>query len=473
MGLFDFLKRRKTRSAKKFSDMSRIEFLLHLLHEDLEKPHKEYGDLTWVGLVEEKLSENITSWDAGDIGSHVQKYFELSNLYWGQGELERAQTYMLKASERHQRYHTLFSENDLDINHYRGMGNAKAAACLLGTEFEALPGYENDDIGYLPWFRETIIDYCLGTHDFDVASWQASEDKWLKNRAPKFILAEFDVYIKTLTGQYETTEDMFAAHEKMFKGRGKRKYANSDTIDGYFDNELIIDYIFACILKRIGWEGRYRHSWPNTNGYESIPETTREPDSYLKVIAAPEPEVIADTGIIADTQKARRYIDHHLKDQKFEGDQFYSAEREIKNRSKVSGVLKKMGWVKDPATLELMRAYRRDNVLNETTHIVLCDPVENSFSRLDNWTHSLSTEFGLHEDFIALAISEDRSDFMDPQGSWYVYWKKDKQVYAVDRDVWHDAEQATKDARLGLTAWPSYTSFVAWWVSEHLKSEFL
>ena len=62
---------------------------------------------------------------------------------------------------------------------------------------------------------------------------------------------------------------------------------------------------------------------------------------------------------------------------------------------------------------------------------------------------------------------------MDPQGSWYVYWKKDKQVYAVDRDVWHDAEQATKDARLGLTAWPSYTSFVAWWVSEHLKSKFL
>ena len=53
----------------------------------------------------------------------------------------------------------------------------------------------------------------------------------------------------------------------------------------------------------------------------------------------------------------------------------------------------------------------------------------------------------------------------EPQGLWYVLWVKDRRVYAVDREDWHNPVRATADARPGMTVWPSYVSFVAWWVS--------
>ena len=474
MGLFDFFKHRsaKTKTVDKYNSMSRIEYLMNIHHENMEKSHEAYGDITFVELVERQFSEGETELAASNVGTQVCEYFELANLYWGQGDLEKAKNYLTKTLERHQRFVDACSEYDLEIGHYHGMENAKAASCLLEMEYLSLDNSEALENDCEPWYRETILDYCVDDRDFEVATWQAAEDAWVKNRFPKYRLAEFDVYIKALTGQYETTKDMLDAHEKMFKGRGKRKNADSYTIDGYDDNELIIDYIFASILKRIGWEGRYRHSWPNTDSYNSTPETTREPDRYLKIIAASSPEADPNTSIIIDTQKARRYIDHHLKNQLFERGEYYSAERTSKTRSKVSGALRDLGLVKDPATLDLMRTYQMDHVLNETTHIFLCDPVEKAAAQLKRWTNSLTAEFNLHPDFIAIVGSEEKSDYLDPQGSWYVYWKKDKQIYAVERDDWYDPVKATKDAKLGLTLWPSYTSFVAWWVSEHLKSEF-
>lgn len=473
MGLFDFLKRRKSGAANTISkrdSMSRIEYLMDLGHSRMEEPVDSWGGLDFPQLVEQQLSDGKIDLAFRNLGSQVAEYFRLANLYWGQGDLETALSYLEKTLERHEKISVLSIELNLDQWSYREGEHGKAAAYLLNNRVVDSKA-SNNNIGYQPWFVETLLDYCLNSAEFDEASWQAAEDEWTKNRFPKYKLAEFSVYIKALTGQYESGEELLAAHETMFKGRAKRKNTDSDLLEGYYDNELIIDYIFACILKRIGWEGRYRHSWPNTDRYDSIPETQREPDSYLKIIAAPVPKSDPDTGIISDTQEARRYIDHRLKVQRLEGEELFSAERPVKSRGKVSGALRDLGWVKDPATLDLMRTYRVDNVLNESTHIALCDPVD-GYMRLKSWGESLSDEFDLHSDFIALAGSEEKSDYMDPQGYWYVYWKKDKKIYAVERDDWHDPVRATKDARLGLTLWPSYTSFVAWWVSEHIQSEF-
>ena len=117
-----------------------------------------------------------------------------------------------------------------------------------------------------------------------------------------------------------------------------------------------------------------------------------------------------------------------------------------------------------------MQTYRMDHILNDRTHICLCDPVRRASVNLGEWTKLLSDDFALHPDFIAIAGSEDKRDYRNPQGAWYVYWKKDKKVYAVQRDEWDRPEVATAGARLGLNLWPSYTSFVAWWTSEHLQS---
>lgn len=472
MSIFDFLKCRNTKKVSvidKRDQISRVEYLLGLSHERMEEPVESWGGLKFVELVEQQLDEGKTELAFSNLGTHVNEYFRLAILYWGQGSIEKARLYLNKTLERHEKLLAVSSRTKSNRWPHHANRSAKTATYLLGSK-DTVFRNEKNKIGYLPWFSETILDYCLGEDDFDETSWQYAEDKWIKNRFPKYKLAEFDVYIKALTGQYQTSADMLEAHEKMFKGRARRKVADSDLLDGYFDNELIIDFIFACILKRIGWKGRYRHSWPQTESYDSSPETYSEPDKYLKIIPASKPKIDAKIGIIIDTQKARRYIDHHLKTQLFEGEEFYSAERPEKTRSKVSGALRDIGWIKDPTSLDLMRAYRMDHVLNDNTHIFLCDPVE--LLTFKNWTKNLTDEFGLHPDFIAIAGSEEKTDYMDPQGSWYIYSKKDKQIYAVERDDWHNPDIATKDARLGINLWPSYTSFVAWWVSEHLHREF-
>jgi hypothetical protein len=175
------------------------------------------------------------------------------------------------------------------------------------------------------------------------------------------------------------------------------------------------------------------------------------------------------TGIIADPQAARRFIDGHVMEQRdhWEGT-FHDPVRPAKDVGKVAKALKALGWDKDATTLDLMRTYRMDAILNDSTHVFLSDPVGDRFVGMANWTQLLSDEFGLHPDFIPVAESEEKSDYLDPQGAWYVFWKKDKRIYAVQREDWDRPEVATANARPGKEQWPSYVSFVAWWVAEHM-----
>jgi hypothetical protein len=472
MGIFDFLKRsgdKLFQRAAERSKMSRIDYLLHVTHDQLEGPHEAYGGGTFLDLVEKQLDEGKVDLAIWNISNQVKDCFELANLYWGQGDLIRAESYMRQTLERHERLVQACAQHNVPRQSYFGIECAKCAACLLGIEVEDFARTESFEPGYEPWFKDTLLSYCLGSHDFDLDAWQKSAIEWKKNRHPKYRLEEFSVYVKALTGQYGSTQEMLAAHEKMFLGRTKRS-PDSGLLDGYQDNELIIDFIFAAILKRIGWEGSYRHSWPNTLGIGSKAETSRQPDRYLGVITAPESEPDSETGIIADLLAARRFVDIHLKDQKDDEGRPCVADRPSKERNKIARVLNKLGWTSDAATLDLMQAYRTDRIWNSRTHLFLCDPLDGPM-KLESWTKLLADDFGLHADFIAIAGSEERADYSDPQGSWYVYWKKDGKIYAVERDEWAKPEVAIENARLGVNLWPSYTSFVAWWVSEHLKSQ--
>jgi len=476
MGLFDYFSREKRmeRARKARRDtMSRVEFLLDIRHEQLEAPHDVWDGLTFYELVEQQLGEGNLDLAMSNFGGQIQDCFEIAILNWGQGDLERAEAYLRKALERHERRCTAAAEHGWahPPNHLSAEAYTKVAAVLLGTPLQGAAPLSAFEAGYQPWFDNVLLDACLGDDDFDLGAWHAAEDTWLKRRFPKTKLKETEVYLKALTGGFASDADMLAAHEKMFTARAGKNYQGGH-VEGYTDNELMIDYVFAAILKRIGWEGTYRHSWPGTCPVGTPAVTTQASHRHLRVIAPPPPAPDAQTGIIADPQAARRFIDTHVSDQRDKwANEFHDPARPAKDVGKVAGALKALGWKADAATLDLMRAYRMDAILNDSTHVFLSDPVGDRFIGMKNWNQLLAEEFGLHPDFIAVAESEEKSDYRDPQGAWYVYWKKDKRIYSVQREEWDRPEVATANARPGKEVWPSYVSFVAWWVAEHLAFE--
>ncbi len=447
--------------------MPRIDYLLKINHDQLEAKEKAYGGLNFLQLIERQLDEGQTDLAIFNISSQVRICFELANLYWGQSEMARAEAYLRQTVERHDRMVRACAALGIARPSYHGLELAKCAACLLEIEVEDLTRTEAFEPGYEPWFKDVLMSLCIGTHAFDAATWQANVDTWTRRRFPKYRIAEFDFYLTALTGGFASVEAMFDAHRRLVAGRAKRSNADWGLIDGYQDNALIVDHLFAAVLKRIGWEGQYRHSWPQTDAADSPARTTRQPDAFVATIAVDA--VADDAGIIADAQAARRFIDQHVASQRDEEGTPLDAIRPAKERGKVAAALKALGWMDDAESLALVRDYRMGRVLNDSTHLDLCDPVFGETVRLGDWTRLLRDEFGLHPDFIAVAGSEDRRDYRDPQGSWYVRWKVDGNIYAVQRDDWDRPEVATRDARMGLTRWPSYASFVAWWVAEHRR----
>jgi hypothetical protein len=445
---------------------NRIAFLLEIYHDRVEGKVEAWGGLDKAGLIERQIAEGDAPMATMNLGGHVRSYFHLAGLYWGQGDIAKARHYLEKALERHERMVAYCDiRGPLWPSEYSDESDVRIAACLLDRSIVRAPRRPRDEPDRYPSFKAILLDAIADDAPIDMARWQDWEDSTVRNRWPKFQVGEAQFYRRALTGEFADGAALLAAHEALWKSKAGKTF-EPGWFDGYDDNDLIIDALFAAILKQIGWEGRYRHSWPETLPYVSAPETVREPDRFVRATAAPIPAPAADTGVIADPLEARRFLDHHLAGQTEDEGQPFSAARPAKESGKVAAAMKELGWTRDPAALDLMRAYRMDRVLTRRSHLSLCDPVGRGPATLKGWTEAMTQDFGLHPEFLAIAESEERSDYMDPQGLWYVLWTKNRKVYAVDRDQWHDPALAIKDAREGLTVWPSYVSFVAWWVSD-------
>ncbi|MBU7580226.1 MAG: hypothetical protein KAF27_07105 [Porphyrobacter sp.] len=442
---------------------SRIAHLLEIYHDRVEAKVDAWDGLDKAGLIERQIAQGDAPMATMNLGGHVRNYFALAGLYWGQGDIEQARHYLGKAVDRHERMVDYCAvRGPVWPAEYSDESDVRIAAYLLDRPIMPVPRRPREEPDLYPSFKPILLDSMTGDTPLDMARWQDWEDSTVRNRWPKFQVAEAQFYRRALMGEFAEGAALLAAHEALWKSKAGKTF-EPGWFDGYDDNDLIIDTLFAAILKRIGWEGHYRHSWPATLPYVSTPETTREPDRFIAAAAAPLPAPSADTGLIADPQAARRFLDHHLAVQVDDEGQPFSAARPVKEAGKVAAALKELGWTRDPTALDLMRAYRMDHVLTRRTHLTPCDPVA-SFVTLKGWTQAMTQEFGLHPDLLAIAQSEERADYSDPQGLWYVLWVKDRKVYAVDREDWHDPKLATKGAKAGLTMWPSYVSFVAWWV---------
>lgn len=444
---------------------SRIAYLLEIYHDWVEAKVDAWDGLDKAGLIERQIAAGDASMATMNLAGHVRNCFALGGLYWGQGDIDRAQHYLGKALDSHARMVAYCAERGpLWPMEYSDEADVRIAGLLLDRPVARVPRRPLVERDLYPSFKPILLDAMTGDAPLDMTRWQDWEDSTVRNRWPKFQVAEAQFYRRALTGEFTDSAALLAAHEALWKSKAGKTF-EPGWFNGYDDNDLIIDALFAAVLKRVGWEGRYRHSWPDTLPYVSVPETTREPDRFITAAAAPVPAPSADTGIIADPHSARRFLDHRLAAQVDDEGEPFSAARPAKEAGKVGAALKELGWMRDPAALDLMRAYRMDHVLTRRSHLTLCDPVA-SFVTLKGWNDAMRQEFGLHPDLIAIAQSEERADYMDPQGLWYVLWVKDRKVYAVDREDWHDPKLATKGAKAGRDMWPSYVSFVAWWVSD-------
>jgi hypothetical protein len=445
---------------------SRVAYLLELYHDWAEGKVEAWGGIDLPGLIDRQIAAGDAQMATSNFAGHVRHCFSLAGLYWGQGDIAKARHYLGRALDSHERMVAYCDQRGpLWPSEYSDESDVRIAGYLLDRPVVQVPRRPWEEPNLYPSFKAILLDAITKNAPLDMAAWQDWEDSTVRNRWPKFQVAEAQFYRRALTGEFTSGAALLSAHEALWKSKAGKTFERG-WFDGYDDNDLIIDALFAVVLKRIGWEGRYRHSWPHTLPYDSVPETTREPDRFLPVGEAPLPAPSADSGIIADPQAARRFLDHHLAAQvDDEGDPF-AATRPAREVGKVAAAMKELGWVRDPSALDLMRAYRMDHVLTRRSHLSLCDPVARGAATLKGWTEMMRQDFGLSEEFLAIAESEERSDYMDPQGLWYVLWLKDRKVYAVDREDWHDPLRATKGARPGTTVWPSYVSFVAWWVGE-------
>lgn len=465
MNLFERWRRWRRYGASDPSKMSRINYLFWLHHDWLEGGRFSPGNLNFEQLAERQLQQGELPIATHNIASQLRYSFTLANLYWAQGDVKRTQTYLFKTLERYTRLIDACAKHKHPLEFPREIHFAKCAAFLLDQEFKSSPLIGKLELGYEPWFKDVLMDFCIETAEFDMNSWDASVDQWMKRGFPKYRIEEFTFYAKALTGQFRTVEALLSEHQKRVSAKIKRN-PDTDMLDGYDQySALVIDYIFAAILKRIGWEGTYRHSWPNTDALDAAPTTTREPNRFLKTIALEPPHPDADTGIIADTAQARRFIDQQLEDQRDHEGRTFDPKRSKIERGKVAAALKDIGWVRDAATLDLMQTYDMENILNDHAGVVLGDPFGADID-LKHSTDFLRAECGLPDDFISIAGNIE-SFHPDVDGGWYLYRKKDRKVYLLDRSEWEKPEAAIAAARPGFNVWPSYTSFVAWWIAQH------
>ena len=238
---------REKRAWAKRARMSRIEYLFDINHDMLEGGRAYHDGLNFLELVEKQLAEGQIDLAVSNIMRQPSHCFELANLYWGQGDLENAEKYLRMTLERYDRFVAALREHKLPEKEYRHFGETviKAAAVLLDVRLEGPVLTSRLDPGYLPGNTGFLLDCCFTHEDLDMAGWQELEDAWVKNRFPKYMLAEHQLYVKALTGGFSSDAEMLAAHEKMWASKAKRS-PDAGMIEGYDEfNEYIIDYIFG------------------------------------------------------------------------------------------------------------------------------------------------------------------------------------------------------------------------------------
>ena len=269
--------------------MSDVDFLVSRLNRRTKSALNAYEENKAKG--EQHLLYNLSS--------ALKNLFKLGLLQWRKGDMALAFDHFAGcANAYNQRVAdaAMFAAEDGFWESF-WEGNSQheaypaAAAYLSGADFTFAAAPEGTsrfgEEGYQPWHDSALILTCMGHASISKTEFERSIGIAKKNRdypAPLLKLTEF--HLEVLTGQWadRPASEMLEKHAELYAGLKKLR-GDPDLIHGEKDhNERVVDWIFACILKRIGWEGRYVHAWPKDGQPAETGdarETTREPSSFV------------------------------------------------------------------------------------------------------------------------------------------------------------------------------------------------
>jgi hypothetical protein len=240
-----------------------------------------------VGYLNEEIKLDLVAYsEQKSVGSDHQiylltsvfkKYFELGLIYWRRGDMQLSAESFSSCVEK---YHRMIvdagsfgAKDGFWQNFWEGSCRDEAlpaaAAYLNGVEFtlaatpHGISRFEHE--GYRPWFSSKLILACMGHASISRDELNRSISLARQNRsysANLINLTEF--HFEVLTGKWadRASSEMLDRHSELYTGIKKIK-GPPDLIHGEgIHKDRVVDWIFVCILKRIGWSGRYLHSWP-------------------------------------------------------------------------------------------------------------------------------------------------------------------------------------------------------------------
>lgn len=392
----------------------------------------------------------------------IRNRFSLVRQYWAVGQTEKARAQMQAVLRD---WAWLEREGGArDENPTRNL--VALVACLLGEEGPtAKAAFEADEAGWMPSLDNFLTHAVLHADVVDAARWAELERAWFNKRGPKYMWAEYQFYIDALTRRWASGDALLAEHAKRWAARAKR---NPDTSfeDGYGeDNIYIADALFGALLKRIGWEGDYRHAWPPCDAGAAA-MTHREPDSFLTYSAdistVAVPAAVGVSSLDDDLAAIEGRLDVIYADMEgFGFDDTWSRDdlyRSPKDAEKAAKVLTKLS-LKEPSLLALSQRYVLSELPGTRSHFTLCDPLGGWGDSMRAITDHYAVNHGLHADFVMLARSEEAPDIVAPEGQFPVLDRKSGEVLMADADEWSDAARVRKSA---VMRWPNYASYVRW-----------
>jgi hypothetical protein len=437
-------------------------------------PHYEHlASISEVAFMHDRLQG---SWNiAGCADAWIRETFSLALLHWGHGAFPEA----VARLEQCARVGHLRNEAFVDWSH---LPETKEAFASTIDEYVALsrlaaflidacppaPVLEGSctaaQQGGEPWFIFTLIQACVDGVAIEPVAFDRSCHLWKDRGYSGRRLEDWIFYRSVLEGEWQSQDvtEMFQRHAQLYQRRKKLHTAHLMTGEGSL-NDLVVDSLFAAVLKRVGWQGSYRHAWPDDGivpPVGSIAITRVAPHRFLKSalvevagLSMPKPfsDRTYDEAIFAIEQVAPHLCDGSRFRPRLKLDARALAGLGIRHKSEEHRLLSAI----DPEVFPTRRSHGQEL---------------GRLEEIEERTRHLRESNALHPELVILSLPEHTLQWEEPEGAVFAFRPADGRVYLADAEDLGDAAKVVASAEPGISVWPSIASFLVWFVGEEKQA---